>query len=87
MFLVLWSVISSDSNVTEVYVEAEETATYSTSVTPSSTRWEYRDSLKRETREMRLEKCVHLFLVTTAVLFNLLYIIWLFHAYIAAPIA
>jgi hypothetical protein len=39
MFLVLWSVISSDSNVTEVYVEAEETATFSTSVTPSSTRW------------------------------------------------
>jgi hypothetical protein len=57
MFLVLWSVISSDSNVTEVYVEAEETATYSTSVTPSSTRWvggvlQYRDSLKRESREM-----------------------------------
>ncbi len=84
IFLVLWSVISSDSNVTEVYVGAEETATYTTNVTPSSTRWvggvlQYRDNLKRETREMRLEKCVNLcvFSVTTAVLFNLLYVIWL----------
>jgi hypothetical protein len=56
MFLVLRSVISSDSNVTEVYVEAEETAAYSTSVTPSSTRWEYRDSLKRETKRDEIRK-------------------------------
>jgi hypothetical protein len=84
MFLVLRSVISSDSNVTEVYVEAEETATYSTSVTPSSTRWvgdvlQYRDSLKRETREMwsfvcllsDLQRCfsIYVYLVVDQLIF------------------